>query len=71
MQNFWEDSEQNYILRNWGYPFPTGNVFILYKINLLFNLYYIVLKPILDDYLQNAIYLKFLSLIVFSKKAFK
>ena len=28
-------------------------------------------KPILDDYLQNTIYFKFLSLIVFAKKAFK
>ena len=32
------------VLRNRGYPFPMGNVFILYKINLLFNLYYIIFK---------------------------
>ena len=70
-KNFLRRYRTKCVLRNRGYPFPTENVFIFYKINLLFNLYYIVLKPILDDYLQNAIYLKFLSLIVWSKKAFK
>ena len=59
------------VLRNREYPLPTGNVFIFYKIEYLFNLYYIVLKPILVDSLQNEINLKFLSLIVVSKKAFK
>ena len=56
-------------MRNRGYPFPRGIAFIFYKINLLVNLYYIVLKPILDDYLQNKIYFKSLSLIVFAKKS--